>query len=236
MRFDPEKHHRRSIRIKGYDYSQPGAYFVTICTRDRECLLGSVLRLNEFGEIARRCWEEIPGHFPSVELDAFVVMPNHIHAIMVVPGRGTACRAPTTEQFGRPIAGSIPTIVRAYKSAVMVRDGAAGRCRGSGVSPGFLLLPQDRRSASGGMGAGGLKQRHETASEDSQWSQGSTATAAGSLPQLRLAPSQLEDHRIAGIRTGNSSLISYALPREGSTRLQHRSEGPQSAEGPGTHA
>ena len=121
MRFDPEKHHRRSIRIKGYDYSQPGAYSVTICTRDRECLLGSVLRLNEFGEIARRCWEEIPGHFPSVELDAFVVMPNHIHAIMVVPGRGTACFAPTTEQFGRPVAGSIPTIVRAYKSATTRR-------------------------------------------------------------------------------------------------------------------
>jgi len=56
------------------------------------------------------------------------------------------------------------------------------------------------------------------------------------MPQLRLAPSQLEDHRIAGIGTGNSSLISYALPREGSTSLQHSSEGPQSTEGPGTHA
>jgi hypothetical protein len=142
MSFDPEEHHRRSIRIKGYDYSQPGAYFVTICTRDRECLLGSVLRLNEFGEIAQRCWEEIPGHFPSVELDAFVVMPNHIHAILVVLGRGTACRAPTTEQFGRPIAGSIPTIVRAYKSAVMVRDGAAGRCRGLGCPQASFFSPK----------------------------------------------------------------------------------------------
>jgi REP element-mobilizing transposase RayT len=133
MSFDPEEHHRRSIRIKGYDYSQPGAYFVTICARDRECLLGSVLRLNEFGEIAQRCWEEIPGHFPSVELDAFVVMPNHIHAILVVLGRGTACRAPTTEQFGRPIVGSIPTIVRTYKSAATRRINALRATAGVSV-------------------------------------------------------------------------------------------------------
>jgi putative transposase len=59
MRFDPDKHHRRSIRLKGHDYAQPGAYFVTICTRDRECLFGHVVN----GEIARRGWEEIPHHF-----------------------------------------------------------------------------------------------------------------------------------------------------------------------------
>ena len=94
MRFDPEKHHRRSIRLKGHDYSQPGAYFVTICTRDQECLFGHVvngeMRLNDAGEIAQRCWEEIPRHFPLVELDAFVVMPNHVHGIIVIQGRGEA--------------------------------------------------------------------------------------------------------------------------------------------------
>ena len=63
MAYDPDKHHRRSIRLKGHDYAQPGAYFVTICTRKRECLLGHAvngeMRLNDAGEIARRCWEDL---------------------------------------------------------------------------------------------------------------------------------------------------------------------------------
>jgi REP element-mobilizing transposase RayT len=88
MRFDPEKHHRRSIRLKGYDYRRQGAYFVTICTHDRLCLFGEVvggeMRLNEYGRIALGCWKEIPLHFPQAELDAFVVMPNHVHGIIVL--------------------------------------------------------------------------------------------------------------------------------------------------------
>ena len=99
MAFDPDKHHRRSIRLKGRDYSQPGAYFVTICTRDRACLFGDVvngeMRLNGSGETARRCWEDIPDHFPLVELDAFVIMPNHMHGIIVIQGRGEKSFAPT---------------------------------------------------------------------------------------------------------------------------------------------
>jgi len=59
-------HYPRSIRLKGYDYAQAGAYFVTICTRERECLFGEIahgeMRLNDAGEIARRCWEDIPDH------------------------------------------------------------------------------------------------------------------------------------------------------------------------------
>ena len=94
MRHPPDRHHRRSIRLKGHDYTQPGAYFVTICTRDRECLFGHMvngeMRLNDAGEIARRCWEGIPDHFPSVELDAFVIMPNHVHGIIVIHRRGEA--------------------------------------------------------------------------------------------------------------------------------------------------
>jgi putative transposase len=118
----PDKHNRRSIRLKGYDYAEPGAYFVTVCTRDRESLFGHVvngdMHLNEAGEVAQRCWEDIPAHFPFVELDAFVIMPNHVHGIIVVPGRGTACRAPTIEQFAKPSVGTIPTVVRSYKSSV----------------------------------------------------------------------------------------------------------------------
>jgi REP-associated tyrosine transposase len=106
VRHDPDKHHRRSIRLKEYDYSQPGAYFVTICTRERECLFGHVvngeMQLNDAGEITRRCFKDVPVHFPFVELDAFVVIPNHVHGVIMIQGRGEASvlpiHAPTEEQ------------------------------------------------------------------------------------------------------------------------------------------
>ena len=119
MRFDPERRHRRSIRLKGYDYSQPGAYFITICTQDRACLFGDVMggemRLNEYGHIVWRCLEEIPLHFPHAELDAFVVMPNHVHGIVILTVQNGVFGK--MEQFGKPVPGSIPTIVRSFKSA-----------------------------------------------------------------------------------------------------------------------
>jgi putative transposase len=82
-------HNRRSIRLKGYDYSRPGAYFVTICIHDRaQRLFGNVvdgkMALNDAGECAQRCWLSIPAHFPDVTLDEFVVMPNHVHGIIVI--------------------------------------------------------------------------------------------------------------------------------------------------------
>jgi putative transposase len=71
---------------------------VTVCTRERACLLAHVvngeMRLNEAGEIAQRCWENIPHHFPLVELDAFMIMPNHVHGIIVIQGRGEASAVP----------------------------------------------------------------------------------------------------------------------------------------------
>lgn len=86
MSFYSKNHHRRSIRLKKYDYSQPGAYFITICTHNRRCLFGDILdgqmNLNEFSEIALQCWIEISNHFPNVSLDEFVVMPNHVHGII----------------------------------------------------------------------------------------------------------------------------------------------------------
>jgi len=88
MTFNPIKHHRRSIRLRGYDYAQAGAYFVTICAHERACLFGEVSRdemaVNNFGCILKACWLEIPAHFPDVAVDAFVVMPNHIHGIVVI--------------------------------------------------------------------------------------------------------------------------------------------------------
>nr|WP_290668227.1 transposase [Ardenticatena sp.] len=88
MPYDPEKHHRRSIRLKGYDYAQPGAYFVTICTQHRACLFGAVvggeMRVNDAGRMVQRWWDELNRKFPTVQTDAFVVMPNHIHGIIII--------------------------------------------------------------------------------------------------------------------------------------------------------
>jgi len=125
MPYDPRIHHRRSIRLKEYDYTQPGAYFVTLCTKARQCLFGDVvkgeMRLNYLGHIAFNCWQAIPEHFPHVELDTFVLMPNHLHGILLITDISLGarhCRAPTIEQFGRPVCGSIRTVIRSYKSAV----------------------------------------------------------------------------------------------------------------------
>lgn len=88
MTYCPNKHHRRSIRLSGYDYSQNGAYFVTVCTQDRACLFGSIengqMHPNDAGNIACQCWQDIPSHFPHVVCDRFVIMPNHIHGILFI--------------------------------------------------------------------------------------------------------------------------------------------------------
>jgi len=86
MGFDSDIHHRRSVRLKGYDYSSNGAYFVTICTERRERLFGGItndeMMKNEAAKIVETVWRELPERFPGVVLDIFVVMPNHFHGII----------------------------------------------------------------------------------------------------------------------------------------------------------
>jgi len=88
MAYDPQKHHRRSIRLKGYDYTSPGAYFVTICVQDRACLLGRVvaggMRLSVWGEIAAEAWCWLEKQYLYVTQDEWVMMPNHLHGILVI--------------------------------------------------------------------------------------------------------------------------------------------------------
>ncbi|MDW8213190.1 MAG: transposase [Roseiflexaceae bacterium] len=154
--YDPARHHRRSIRLPGYDYTQPGAYFVTIVTHCRTHVFGEVvdgdMRLNAWGDIVRDEWFKTAQIRPYVQLrdDEFVVMPNHIHGIIWIVGDhmvgARRRRAPTPdiptradhtpeilacadhipeihtmEQFGKPVPGSIPTILRSFKSAVTKR-------------------------------------------------------------------------------------------------------------------
>ena len=88
LHYNPEKHHRRSVRLKNCDYAQAGAYFVTICSRQRECIFGDVIdgamHLNEYGELIHECLYQIPRHFPNIEMDMHVIMPNHFHGIFMI--------------------------------------------------------------------------------------------------------------------------------------------------------
>jgi hypothetical protein len=124
-KYNPDLCHRRSIRLRKYDYAQAGAYFVTICTQSRECLFGEIvrseMRLNRWGEIAMECWREIPRHFRNVEQDIFTVMPNHIHGILgivddtIVGATHASPAYPLSLPHG-PKQKSISAIVGSFKS------------------------------------------------------------------------------------------------------------------------
>ena len=90
--FDPKIHHRRSIRLQGYDYSQAGMYFITLCTQKRECLFGAIvdghIQLNDAGRMVQTVWDEIPSHYSGADIDVFIAMPNHIHGIIAIVGAG----------------------------------------------------------------------------------------------------------------------------------------------------
>jgi len=92
MKYNPDIHHRHSIRLREYDYSSGGAYFVTICAYQRECLFGEVvdgeMRLNDCGGIVQEWWKQITTHFFGVTIDQFTIMPNHFHGIVTIVGAG----------------------------------------------------------------------------------------------------------------------------------------------------
>ena len=129
------RRNRRSIRLKSYDYSQAGAYFITICAHDRACVFGDIvdnqMRLSDAGRMATECWEEIPRHFPGVALDAFVVMPNHVHGIWVIADNVGATHA--SPQHCGPKSRSIAAIVGSFKSSVTKRINEIRRTPGVSV-------------------------------------------------------------------------------------------------------
>lgn len=135
MKYDPHRHHRRSIRLPGYDYAQAGAYFVTICTQNRELMFGEVVKgqmiLNGPGQMVESVWRELPQHYPGVEVDTFVVMPNHLHGVIILVGAGPrAC----PDNPGQPQGArgqpqgvaptgtmSLPDVVHRFKSLTTAR-------------------------------------------------------------------------------------------------------------------
>ncbi len=128
MQYRSEKHYRRSIRLKEYDYAHAGAYFVTICAYNGESLFSKIIdgkmRLNEWGHVVEDCWNEVPRHFKNIELDAFVVMPNHMHGIIIITdsvGARHASPLQIPQNQRRPKPKSLGAILGSFKSAVAKR-------------------------------------------------------------------------------------------------------------------
>ena len=129
---------RRSIRLRGFDYSRDGAYFVTICTRGRACLLADVvggeMRLSEAGRVVQEVWEGLPLHYPHVQTDAWVIMPNHVHGIIVLSAFDTqvrACLNPAPTARANETRHGLPEIVRALKTFSARRINALRGAMGS---------------------------------------------------------------------------------------------------------
>lgn len=122
MKYNPQIHHRRSIRLKGYDYSTPDPYFITICCQDMKCRFGKIVNgemiLNEYGIIAYNEWVKLTDRFGNFELDVFQIMPNHMHGIIVLTAVGAGFTPVQTVWAGVNPAPTISDIVGAYKSLV----------------------------------------------------------------------------------------------------------------------
>ena len=126
MPYDSNRHHRRSIRLAGYDYTQPGTYFITICTHERKPVLCKILsgtvNLTNIGQIVGRCWLALPRHFENVTLDAWVLMPDHMHGIIIIHNvdsptmsAESAMRVPSNQPNGT-CSGSLGAIVQTFKA------------------------------------------------------------------------------------------------------------------------
>ena len=153
MKYDPEIHHRRSIRLKGYDYLQSGAYFITLCTHNRECLFGeipvgagskpalSIVGLEwaglewaglepaptQYRNIVQFTWNDLTNHITGIVLDEFVIMPNHVHGIIQITGAGL-------ERAGlEPAPTGLPEIVRQFKTFSAKRINATRNSPGISV-------------------------------------------------------------------------------------------------------
>ena len=109
---------RHQLRLAGFDYSRPGAYFVTICARDHQRLFGEIvdeqMRCNRRGSIVAACWNAIPSHFGYVAVDAFIVMPNHVHGVLLF-----------SEAVGAGHAQPLPVVVGSFKAAASRLIGAS---------------------------------------------------------------------------------------------------------------
>jgi len=148
VRDETQKHHRRSIRLRGYDYSSPGAYFVTICTRGRECVLDDPVVTGIITDV----WHALPGWFPTVGLDEFVVMPNHVHFILWihlagdvgatlavaqdgVVGAARAGASPAPTGGAGDVGATLAVVQNAVVASVVAQDKVAAQRAGASPAP-----------------------------------------------------------------------------------------------------
>ena len=130
---------RRSIRLKEYDYRRAGAYFVTLCAATRECVFGDVFngetRLSPTGQMVRKVWDELPSHYPGIGTDAFIIMPNHVHGIIILVGAGRL---------------ALPVDKEAVVGAGLALPAKRGAASGAPTKPGHgNAAPPERRGRSG---------------------------------------------------------------------------------------
>ena len=138
MNKNPLLLNRRSIRLSNYDYSNSGYYFVTICVQNRLCLLGEVkdskMIPNKTGRMVQKIWDELPDHYPVVTVDAFALMPNHLHGIVALNvGAGHRAR-PTGHPRGGAPTFSLPDIIHRFKSLTTTLYRKQVQIRGSSPS------------------------------------------------------------------------------------------------------
>ena len=135
MPFDPARHHRRSTRLQGYDYAEAGIYFVTLCTVDRECLFGEIIgesmQPSRAGDIVQEVWLRSPTLRSEIALDAMVIMPNHLHGIVIIQTVGATGRSPLQPVPG-PAKRSLGALIAGFKAATTKRINA---WRGTPGSP-----------------------------------------------------------------------------------------------------
>jgi len=170
VRYDPNKHHRRSIRLKGYDYSRAGAYFLTMVTQGRECMFGQVvdgaMQLNRAGQMVTNAWTDLPARFPFVTVDEFVVMPNHLHAIIILTDRPEPHRG----RRGESHAGEL------RRGESCIRPDADARIRPNGVGD-HADGPYDR-------GPDGMGDHRDGPNKDRPYDRGPNRQRShGTLPQ-----------------------------------------------------
>ena len=129
---------RKLFRLPDYDYAQAGWYFVTVCTWNHECLMGTVsageAHLNQTGQTAAACWRQIPEHFPRVTCDVFCVMPNHLHGIIVLSGENTPSQKPNSTSLSVIVGTFKATVSRRAPHTGYERDGVSGKGRTTSTS------------------------------------------------------------------------------------------------------
>ncbi len=144
MPYDPEKHHRRSIRLRHYDYRRQGLYYVTICTHEKRCIFGEIKDnaacLNDIGNIAQTNWLSLPQRFPNIEIDEYIIMPNHMHGIITITEMLSSTKAPTLGEVVRTFKGATTSQIhttympefawqRDFYERIIRKDGELDRIR-----------------------------------------------------------------------------------------------------------